>query len=126
MNKYNNLSKIIIAAMVLFIAPSCKKTFLDETLKTSQGNEFFKTDAGILQLAAGGYYQVFVGPTNGEWWYCQTQYGTDEFKVGGDPSNSPGITMMPRLQPAYPPMVIYKAPMCIGTICISVSGMQIC
>ncbi|MFN8253879.1 MAG: RagB/SusD family nutrient uptake outer membrane protein [Ferruginibacter sp.] len=89
MNKYNNLSKILIAAMAFFIVPSCKKTFLDETLKTSQGNEFFKTDAGILQLAAGGYYQVFTGPTNGEWWYCQTQYGTDEFKVGGDPSNSP-------------------------------------
>lgn len=75
--------------MAFFIAPSCKKTFLDETLKTAQGNEFFKTDAGILQLAAGTYYQVFTGPTNGEWWYCQTQYGTDEFKVGGDPSNSP-------------------------------------
>ena len=89
MNKYKNLSKIIIAATVLFMAPSCKKTFLDETLKTAPGNEFFKTDAGILQLAAGGYYQVFVGPTNGEWWYCHAQYGTDEFKVGGDPSNSP-------------------------------------
>ncbi len=89
MNKYKNFAKIIIAAMVFFIAPSCKKTFLHETLKTAPGNEFFKTDAGILQLAAGGYYQVFVGPTNGEWWYCQAQYGTDEFKVGGDPSNSP-------------------------------------
>jgi len=89
MNTYKNLSKIVIAAMAFFIAPSCKKTFLDETLKTSQGNEFFKTDAGILQLASGGYYQVFAGPTNGEWWYCQAQYGTDEFKVGGDPSNSP-------------------------------------
>lgn len=86
---YNNLSKILIAAIALFVAPSCKKSFLDETLKTSRGNDFFKTDAGILQLAAGGYYQVFTGPTNGEWWYCHTQYGTDEFKVGGDPSNSP-------------------------------------
>jgi starch-binding outer membrane protein, SusD/RagB family len=89
MNKYNSLSKILIAAITFFIAPSCKKSFLDETLKTAQGNEFFKTDAGILQLAAGSYYQVFTGPTNGEWWYCQAQYGTDEFKVGGDPSNSP-------------------------------------
>ena len=89
MNKYNNLSKILIAAIAFFIAPSCKKSFLDETLKTAQGNEFFKTDAGISQLAAGGYYQLFTGPTNGEWWYCQAQYGTDEFKVGGDPSNSP-------------------------------------
>ncbi len=89
MNKYNNFSKILIAAVVIFTAASCKKNFLDETLKTSRGNDFFKTDAGILQLASGGYYQVFSAPTNGEWWYCQTQYGTDEFKIGGDPSNSP-------------------------------------
>src|SRR5215813_4796497 len=89
MKKYNNLSKILIAAIALFVAPSCKKSFLDETLKTSRGNDFFKTDAGILQLAAGTYYQVFTGPTNGEWYYCHTQYGTDEFHVGGDPSNSP-------------------------------------
>ncbi len=89
MNKYNNFSKIVIAAVIILTAASCKKNFLDETLKTSRGNDFFKTDAGILQLASGGYYQVFSAPTNGEWWYCQTQYGTDEFKVGGDPSNSP-------------------------------------
>lgn len=89
MNKHNKLSKILIAAIAFLIAPSCKKSFLDETLKTSRPDEFFKTDAGILQLAVGGYYQVFTGPTNGEWWYCQAQYGTDEFKVGGDPSNSP-------------------------------------
>ena len=89
MNKYNNLSKILIVAIALFFTSSCRKSFLDETLKTSRGNEFFKTDAGILQLAAGGYYQVFTGPTNGEWYYCHTNYGTDEFKVGGDPSNAP-------------------------------------
>ncbi|MEP6556400.1 MAG: RagB/SusD family nutrient uptake outer membrane protein [Ferruginibacter sp.] len=89
MNKNNNFSKILIATVLILTVTSCKKNFLDETLKTSRGNDFFKTDAGILQLAVGGYYQVFTAPTNGEWWYCQTQYGTDEFKVGGDPSNSP-------------------------------------
>ena len=89
MNKHNILSKLLIVAGALFLAPACKKSFLDETLKTSRGNDFFKTDAGILQLAAGGYYQVFAAPTNGEWYYCQTNYGTDEFKVGGDPSNAP-------------------------------------
>jgi len=89
MNKYNNLSKILIVAIGLFVTSSCKKTFLDETLKTAQGNEFFKTDAGILQLAAGGYYQLFTGPTNGEWFFCHSQYGTDEFHVGGDASNGP-------------------------------------
>jgi hypothetical protein len=89
MNKYNNLSKILIAAIAIFFSPSCKKSFLDETLKLSRGNDFYKTDAGILQLAAGGYYQVFTGPTNGEWYFCHTQYGTDEFHVGGDASNGP-------------------------------------
>jgi len=49
----------------------------------------FKTDAGIQQLAVGGYYQVFTNPTNGEWYFCQAQYGTDEFHVGGDASNGP-------------------------------------
>ena len=87
MNKYNNLSGILIIAISLFVTSSCKKSFLDETLKIARGNEFFKTDAGILQLAAGGYYQVFTGPTNGEWYFCHAQYGTDEFHVGGDASN---------------------------------------
>lgn len=89
MNKHNNLFKILIAAIALFGSLSCKKSFLDETLKLSRGNDFYKTDAGILQLAAGTYYQVLTGPTNGEWYYCHTQYGTDEFHVGGDPSNAP-------------------------------------
>ena len=89
MNRYNNLSKILIAVIALVFSPSCKKSFLDETLKMSRGNDFYKTDEGILQLAAGGYYQVFTNPTNGEWYFCHTQYGTDEFHVGGDASNGP-------------------------------------
>ena len=74
---------------VLFITPSCKKIFWTKTLTTARGNEFYKTDAGIQQLAVGTYYQVFEVPTNGEWYYCATNYGTDEFHIGGDPSNSP-------------------------------------
>jgi hypothetical protein len=89
MNKYNNLNKLIIFAAVLFTITSCKKNFLNETLKTARSTEFFKTDAGIQQLAVGSYYQVFNVPENGEWYYCATNYGTDEFRIGGDPSNSP-------------------------------------
>ena len=89
MHKYNNFFKLIFFTVVLFSAPSCKKSFLDETLKTARSTEFFKTDAGILQLATGTYYQVFNVPENGEWYYAATNYGTDEFHVGGDPSNSP-------------------------------------
>jgi len=89
MNKYNNFFKILMVAIAVFATPSCRKSFLDETLKMSRGNDFYKTDAGILQLATGTYYQVFTNPTNGEWYFCQTQYGTDEFHVGGDASNGP-------------------------------------
>ena len=89
MNKYINHFKIAVAAATLFTITSCKKDFLDETLKTARSTDFFKTDAGIQQLAVGTYYQVFNVPVNGEWFYCATNYGTDEFRIGGDPSNSP-------------------------------------
>jgi hypothetical protein len=100
MNKHNNLNKLIIVATVLLITASCKKSFLNETLKTSQGNAFYTTDAGILQLSVGTYYQSFAVPPNGEWYYCATQYGTDEFHVGGDPSNSPWNNYDPTFNPA--------------------------
>jgi hypothetical protein len=89
MYKYNNFFKLVIFTVVVFIIPSCKKSFLDETLKTARSTDFFKTDPGILQLAVGTYYQVFNVPENGEWYYCATNYGTDEYRIGGDPSNSP-------------------------------------
>ena len=89
MKKNISLNKLIILLSVLFTIASCKKDFLKETLTTAYGNSFYQTDAGILQLAAGTYYQVLASPTNGEWIYCATNYGTDEFHIGGDPSNSP-------------------------------------
>ena len=58
-------------------------------LRLRQLHDFYKTDAGILQLAVGTYYQVFNVPENGEWYFAAANYGTDEFHVGGDPSNSP-------------------------------------
>ena len=89
MNKYNSINKLIIAAAVLLTAASCKKNFLNEELTSTQGNSFYTTDAGILQLAVGTYYQVFAVPEDGEWYYAAANYGTDEFHIGGDPSNSP-------------------------------------
>jgi len=88
MNKNIFLKTLIIASAVIF-ASSCKKDFLTETLTTARSTDFYKTDAGIQQLAVGTYYQVFNVPFNGEWNYAATNYGTDEFHVGGDPSNSP-------------------------------------
>ena len=88
MSKYKIFFKLIIFTAVLVNGSSCKKSFLDENLTTARTTDFYKTDAGILQLAVGTYYQVFAVPPNGEWYYCAANYGTDEFHIGGDPSNS--------------------------------------
>jgi hypothetical protein len=82
------LNKLLIVAAVFFTS-SCNKDFLNETLTTARTTDFFLTDAGIQQLSVGAQYQVFDVPFNGEWNYCATNYGTDEFHIGGDPSNSP-------------------------------------
>ena len=89
MYKNKFLIPLVIIAAVLFITSSCKKSFLNETLTTAATTDFYQTDAGILQLAVGTYYQVFNAPENGEWYFSAANYGTDEFHVGGDPSNSP-------------------------------------
>src|SRR5215217_4217004 len=86
MKKIKFLYTLMIVVAVLSTS-SCKKDFLNETLTTARTNDFYKTDAGIQQLAVGAYYQVFSAPFNGEWNYASTNYGTDEFHIGGDPSN---------------------------------------
>ncbi len=88
MKKHNFLNTLILIAAVFFTA-SCNKDFLNENLTTARSTDFYKTDAGIQQLSVGTYYQVFNVPFNGEWNYAATNYGTDEFHIGGDPSNSP-------------------------------------
>ncbi|MGC4104353.1 RagB/SusD family nutrient uptake outer membrane protein [Ferruginibacter sp.] len=87
--KKNSLYIKALIVAVIITASGCKKKFLDETLTTARGTSFFTTDAGIQQLAVGTYYQVIASPFNGEWIYAATNYGTDEFHVGGDPSNAP-------------------------------------
>ncbi len=88
MEKITFFNKLMLVA-ALFFTSSCNKDFLDETLTTARTTDFYKSDAGIQQLAVGTYYQVFGAPFNGEWNYAATNYGTDEFHIGGDPSNSP-------------------------------------
>ncbi len=88
MKKYNFLQTILIAAILVLAAVSCKKTELDETLTTAKTMSYYATDEGITSLANGTYYQVFAVPFNGEWMYANTNYGTDEFHVGGDNSNT--------------------------------------
>jgi hypothetical protein len=69
--KKNNFFNIIIIVAGVFFTTSCKKDFLKETLTTARTTDFYKTDAGILQLSVGTAYQVFNVPLNGEWNYGQ-------------------------------------------------------
>ncbi|MEQ1797241.1 MAG: RagB/SusD family nutrient uptake outer membrane protein [Lacibacter sp.] len=84
----NKIVKLSIAIILIaMVAASCKKSFLDENLETVRELTFFQTDAGIQQLVNGAYHQVFATPFNGEMAFSNMSYGTDEFRVGGDPSN---------------------------------------
>jgi len=84
-SKLLNIS--IVTMLMVLVTTSCKKSFLDEELKTSRDLEFYKTDAGIQQLVNGAYHQVFATPFNGEMAFSYMCYGADEFRTGGDPSN---------------------------------------
>lgn len=80
--------RIAFMAMLAFSITSCENNFLKENLTTQHTLSYYKTDQGIMELVVGAYYQVLSSPFNGEWMYCNTNYGTDEFHLGGDPSNA--------------------------------------
>lgn len=66
-------------------ATSCKD-FLNESLDTMRNTDYLETEDGIRDLAVGMYYTLryhFAW----EWAFAYTNYGTDEFRVGGDGSN---------------------------------------
>lgn len=79
---------LFTATVLVGIVGSCSEDFLDEELTTQRGNEFYTTEQGIQQLAIGAYYQVLASPFPSEQQFGTTNYGTDEFHVGGDDTNS--------------------------------------
>ena len=84
----NKIYKVgLVTMLIAMVIISCKKSFLDEELKTARDLEFYKTDEGIQQLVLGTYHQVFATPFNGEMAFSYMSYGVDEFRMGGDPSN---------------------------------------
>jgi hypothetical protein len=85
--KKNKFFIIIAIIAVVMTTVSCKKTFLDEELKTARSLEYYTTDAGIQSLVTGAYHHIFCQPFNGEFAFAYMAYGTDEFHVGGDNSN---------------------------------------
>ncbi len=67
----------------MIINSSCKKTFLDENLITSKSLQDYLTPQGLDDLSVG-MYQGLKFHFNYEWAYSTTNYGVDEFTVGGD------------------------------------------
>lgn len=67
----------------MVIPTSCKKSFLDETLITARNTQDFQTPEGLDGLVTG-MYQSLRFHFNYTWAYTTTNYGVDEFTVGGD------------------------------------------
>lgn len=71
--------------MVAGTTISCSD-FLDEEQTTVRNTEYFKTEDGIRDLAVGIYSNLRFHFAY-EWAFATTNYGTDEFRCGGDASN---------------------------------------
>ncbi len=91
MKKYIKRSIYLKLALVLCAGSitSCNDDFLEEELTTQRSTDFYKTEEGIQSLAVGAYYRVLASPFSSEQQFATTNYGTDEFHVGGDDTNSP-------------------------------------
>lgn len=87
MKNYKTLYIKLILIATLSLNSSCSDAFLDEELTTGYNAGYLKTEEGIQSLAVGTYYQVFAAEMNREVPLTANESGTDEFHVGGDPSN---------------------------------------
>lgn len=90
MKKYKKLCTHLFIALALIVSvTSCSKDFLNEDLTTKRSTAYYDTEEGIQALAIGTYYRVLASPFSSEQQFATTNYGTDEFHVGGDDTNSP-------------------------------------
>lgn len=89
MKKYKKIcTRLTLALVLIGLSTSCSKDFLDEELTTKRSSDYYKTEEGIQSLAIGAYYRVLDSPFETEQQFGTTNYGTDEFHVGGDDTNS--------------------------------------
>lgn len=79
-NKYTYL---LLATVPFLGMQSCKKDFLKEEMITARNTADYETTEGLDGLVTG-MYQTLKFHFNYEWAYASTNYGTDEFWVGGD------------------------------------------
>ncbi len=90
MKKHIKTYTRLLALIALIVgATSCNRnSFLNEVLETERDFSYYNTEEGIQQLAVGAYYKIFASPFASEYQFGTTNYGTDEFHVGGDDTNS--------------------------------------
>lgn len=90
MKKHIKLYPRLLMLIALIVGTtSCNNdSFLNEVLETDRDLAYYNTEEGIQQLAVGAYYRVFASPFSSEYQFGTTNYGTDEFHVGGDDTNS--------------------------------------
>ncbi len=87
MKNYKTLYINLMLIATIGLSTSCTQDFLDEKLTTAYSKDYYNTEEGIQALSVGTYYQTFALDMNREVPLTATQSGTDEFHVGGDPSN---------------------------------------
>lgn len=95
----NNLSKILYSLSIagsMMIMSACNRDFLKEDLITSRSTQDFETTNGLDGLVTG-MYQSLRFHFNYEWAYTTTNYGVDEFCIGGDRTMEMWNTYSPNL-----------------------------
>ncbi|TCD05642.1 RagB/SusD family nutrient uptake outer membrane protein [Pedobacter frigidisoli] len=79
----NLLTGIALLSGLMILPTSCKKSFLDEEVINSHNTSDFQRTDGLDGLVIG-MYQSLKFHFNYTWAYTTTNYGVDEFNVGGD------------------------------------------
>ena len=87
MKKYNRIFVGLLAVALLTGTTTSCSDFLDESLDTQRSTDYYDTPEGIEALATGMYYNLRFHFSY-EWSFATTNYGTDEFRIGGDGSNA--------------------------------------
>lgn len=82
-----NIALVLLAGFMGGAFMTSCSDFLDENLTTKQNTDYFNTDEGVESLMNGIYYNLRFH-FSFEWAFSTTNYGTDEFIVGGDGSNA--------------------------------------
>lgn len=78
------IGSFLISIATLYINTSCSDSFLEEKMVGDLTTQFFDTEAGLDALSIAAYEGLRHYHSE-EHAYAMTNYGTDEFQVGGGP-----------------------------------------